>query len=161
MQSSTVLLAIDAAVRLGRKLHDVLIDDTAEEPLLLPVGELFGSVSAAEAQEFFDSKQGQLLLKPGAPYHGFTKKKLIKAFKTVKRVELELDGFGIEQDPSAAAVEIVQNLHAFELYKKEFKSRPAVQRVLGTIVEIGIDYFIANPCISDSRRRTDCPAQAG
>jgi len=67
----------------------------------------------------------------------------------VKRVELELDGFGIEQDPSEAAVKIVTDLHAFELYKDEFKSRKAVQRVLGTIVEIGIDYFVTNPLASN------------
>ena len=148
MQSATVLFAIDAAVKLGRKLYDILIDDTAEQPLLLPVGELFGSISEAEAQEFFDSPQGQELLEPGAPYHGFTKKKLVKAFKTVKRVELELAGVGIERDPSAAAVRIVADLHAFELYKAEFKSRPPVQRVLGTVVEIGIDYVVANPLAS-------------
>ena len=39
-------------------------------------------------------------------------------------------------------------LHAFELYKAEFKSRKPVQRVLGTIVEIGIDYVVANPLAS-------------
>ena len=92
MQSATVLFAIDAAVKLGRKLYDILIDDTAEQPLLLPVGELFGSISEAEAQEFFDSAEGQLLTAPGAPYHDFTKKKLVKAFRTMKRVELELAG---------------------------------------------------------------------
>jgi hypothetical protein len=37
------------------------------------------------------------------------------------------------------------DLQRFEQHKEGFGPRPAVQRILGTIVEVGIDYFAANP----------------
>ncbi len=39
MQSSAVLFAIEAGVKLGRKIQDVLVDETADRALSLPLGD--------------------------------------------------------------------------------------------------------------------------
>lgn len=44
-----ILFVIQAAVKLGRKLYDVLVDETVEAPLLLPLGSFAGSIPEAEA----------------------------------------------------------------------------------------------------------------
>jgi hypothetical protein len=40
MDTSVIILAIQAGVRLGRKLNDVLVDKTRERALILPLGNL-------------------------------------------------------------------------------------------------------------------------
>lgn len=52
MDPGIVLFAIQAGVKLGRKIHDVLIDETAEGALLLPVGKVFGDVQEGIAGEY-------------------------------------------------------------------------------------------------------------
>ena len=57
MNTSIMIFAIQAGVRLGRKLNDVLVDETRERALILPLGNLYGNV--VENDVFFirhDSK---------------------------------------------------------------------------------------------------------
>ena len=41
MNAALAMFAIEAGVKLGRKIHDVLIDANIQRPLVLPVGDLF------------------------------------------------------------------------------------------------------------------------
>ena len=41
MNAELIMFGIEAGVKLGAKLNDVLVDATVEKPMLLPVGELF------------------------------------------------------------------------------------------------------------------------
>jgi hypothetical protein len=145
MNSELIMFAIDAGLRLGQKINDVLVDATVEKPLLLPVGELFGSVTRDDAIDFFDDNPE--LTKAGQPYHGLNPDEKLLAYKTLKRIENQIVGAGDvpTKKVSNEAVLIVSNLHSFRQYEEGFGSRPAVQRVIGTIVEIGIDYFVAHP----------------
>ena len=145
MNSELIMFAIDAGLRLGQKINDVLVDATVEKPLLLPVGELFGSVTRDDAIDFFDDNPE--LTKAGQPYHGLNPDEKLLAYKTLKRIENQIVGAGDvpTKKVTTEAVLIVSNLHSFRQYEEGFGSRPAVQRVIGTIVEIGIDYFVAHP----------------
>ena len=61
-----VLFAIQAGVKLGQKTYEVLVDSTQAAPLVLPLGTLAGSIREADAVDFFDRKENQPLVAPGA-----------------------------------------------------------------------------------------------
>jgi hypothetical protein len=44
MDASLVIFSIQAGVQLGRKLNEVLVDETRERALILPLGNLYGNV---------------------------------------------------------------------------------------------------------------------
>jgi hypothetical protein len=134
------MFGIEAGVKLGTKLNDVLVDATVEKPMLLPVGELFGSVTEDDAIEFFDDHPE--LTAAGQPYHRLSRADKLKAYKTLKQIDDRVVGSG---SVSSEAIQIVSNLQKLQQYKQGFGSKPALQRVVGTLVEIGIDYFVAHP----------------
>lgn len=135
-----MLFAIEAGVRLGRKLNEALVSSTLERPLLLPIGELYGEIGEIEAIEFFDREENQALTAPGGPYAGHAPDELIKAFKTLQRVDDALGGNDL-----SVARETIAQLHAFEQIKTGHGALPALQQVLGELVNLGVDNFAANP----------------
>jgi hypothetical protein len=140
MNSELIMFGIEAGVKLGTKLNDVLVDATVEKPMLLPVGELFGSVTEDDAIEFFDDHPE--LTTAGQPYHRLSRADKLKAYKTLKQIDDRVVGSG---SVSSEAIQIVSNLQKLQQYKQGFGSKPALQRVVGTLVEIGIDYFVSHP----------------
>lgn len=144
VEAELVLFAIQAAVKLGRKMYDVLVDEAVEAPLLLPIGELAGSITLARAIEFFDPDgPGSALRAEGGPYHDLPAgPALVQAYFTVTRVD---EALGPNSRGTGDAVQLIQNLDKFEQHKKGFGPHSPWQRILGTVVEIGADYFIANP----------------
>lgn len=145
MDGTLVTFAIAAGVKLGSKINAVLIDATVERPLLLPVGNLYADIDFTRAREFFDRPENRHLVRPAqngqpaGPYHGYSNDQLVLAYKTIRSINERLLPGGDVGD----ATEIITNLHKFEQYK-ESKAAP-VRRILGTLVEIGIDYFAAHP----------------
>jgi hypothetical protein len=137
-----IIFAVEAGVKLGRKFYDVLIDETVERPLMLPVGDLFGGIAPVGAQEFFDRDENRHLVESGGPYHGLSDAELVLAYKSLRAIG---ERIGDSEEITGDAVEIVQNLHRFEQLKEGFGAGHPAQRILGTLVEIGIDYFAANP----------------
>ncbi len=140
MNAELIMFGIEAGVKLGTKLNDVLVDATVEKPMLLPVGELFGSVTENDAIEFFDDHPE--LTTAGQPYYRLSRADKLKAYKTLKQIDDRTVGSG---SVSSEAVQIVSNLQKLQQYKQGLGSKPALQRVVGTLVEIGIDYFVAHP----------------
>ncbi len=146
MNGSLILFGIDAGVKLGRKVYDVLVDANIERPLLLPVGDLRADVSRNMAINYF-MNHPELVAKgddetPRGPYYGLNQTQLLLAYKTL----IEIDELLPSSDGSMKdAQSLLANLGRFEQYKKSFRSKPALQRLLGTFVEIGIDYFLAYP----------------
>jgi hypothetical protein len=137
-----VLFAIQAAVTLGRKTYDVLVDSTQAAPLVLPIGTLAGSPEVSDAIEFFRRKENRALREDGGPYHGLSDERLVLAYRTVRHLD---DRLGADGRSSADAVTVIQTLHKFEQHKAGFGPRSPWQRIAGTVLEIGIDYFAANP----------------
>jgi hypothetical protein len=137
-----VLFAIEAGVKLGRKVYDVLVDETAERALVLPLGDLFGNVPEAEATQFFLRPENAHLIKEGGPYFGFSPAERLRAYRSILALNERVGALG---DEGRTGVEIIDQLQAFEQLKKGFGAKHPARRVLGTVVEIGIDYFAANP----------------
>ncbi len=142
MNPTLIIFAIEAGVKLGHKVYDMLVDKAVERPLVLPVGGLFGSIAMVDAKEFFDRDENYHLVESGGPYHSLSDAELLLAYKSLRAIS---ERIGDSDEISGDAVEIVQNLHRFEQLKEGFGAAHPVQRILGTLVEIGIDYFAANP----------------
>jgi hypothetical protein len=141
---SLVLFAIDAGVRLGRKLNEVLVDETAQRPLLMPLGDLFGTVAEGEALHFFTTEQPALIRANGACFEiRDDRAKLIQVYRAMRGVETQL--VGPASDPASRRKEIVGHLGALDQFDRKFQAGHPARRILGTVVEIGIDYFAAHP----------------
>nr|MBC8218382.1 hypothetical protein [Planctomycetota bacterium] len=140
MDPSLVMSAIDAGVRLGRKLHETLVDETAERSLILPMGNLIGSVVRNDALDYF--REHKELTAPGGPYRGLSDDERVAAYKTLMAIDQRLD---LQESSFAEAREIVISLKKFEKFRDGFGANSPLQRILGTVVEIGIDFLIAHP----------------
>src|SRR5262245_48451460 len=143
VEPALVIFAIEAGVKIGRKIYDVLVDTTESKALLLPFGPLAGSITLAEAQEFFDEPQNQPLVADGGPYAALRGKPgLIDAYRTVRQINVVV---GADVVTTEAGVEVILNIEKFEQHKDGFGPHSPMQQILGTVVEVGIDYFAANP----------------
>jgi len=149
---SLVLFAIESAVKLGRKVYEVLVDETAVRPLVLPVGNLFQSVQLTTAKAYFGRPENAHLITGDGPYADFNDAELLMAYKTLLEVDRRLDSGEPNQ---AEAARVIVRLGEFEQVKKSFGPKSPAQRILGTVVEIGIDYFATHPEAmgKDSRAR--------
>jgi hypothetical protein len=145
LDPTLILVAIDAAIKIGKKCYDVLVDETAAGSLLLPIGDKAGSYQESDAIFFFDRDENQKLVAPDGPYYDAWKTKgpqIIAAYHTVRSISDDLGGGA---KAAADAVSVIQNLHKFEQYKQGFGPKSPWQRIAGTVVEVGIDFFLNNP----------------
>ncbi|MBY0274913.1 hypothetical protein K2Z84_06210 [Candidatus Binatia bacterium] len=134
-----IIFAIEAGIRLGIKLNEVLIDETANRDLVLPLGKLFGDIDEANAQEFFDDHPE--LVRVGGPYHGRSADERLVAYKAMVAINRKLD----EPDGAPNAVDVILKIQAFEQFGPGAGPPAPVRRILGTVIEIGIDYFASHP----------------
>ncbi len=141
---SLALFAIEAGVRLGRKLNQVLIDETAQRPLLLPLGDLIGTVTEAEAMRFFSTDQ-PALIQPGGPCHEIRddRPRLIQFYQAMRGFETQ--AMFPAGDWVIQRATLVCQLGALDQFDRQFQAHSPARRILGTVVEIGIDYFSAHP----------------
>ena len=141
-----------SGVKLGRKVYEVLVDETAGRPLVLPVGTLFQNVQLITAKTYFGRPENAHLITGDGPYAGFSDAELLVAYKTLLDLDRRLDS---GEPAQAEAVRVVAELGKFEQLKKGFGPKSPGQRILGTVVEIGIDYFATHPesLGKDSRAR--------
>jgi hypothetical protein len=142
MDPTLVLFAIESGVKLGRKVYDVLVDETAGRPMLLPLGPLFQTVELVTVKSFFGRPENAHLITGAGPYVGFSDAELLVAYQTLLDLDRRLDS---AEANKAAAVRVVAELAKFDQVKKGFGPRSPGQRILGTVVEIGIDYFATHP----------------
>jgi hypothetical protein len=142
MDPALILFAISAGVKLGQKFYEVLVDANRERPLFLPLGNLFGSIQLADAKDFFSRPENVNLVRNGGPYAGLNGQDLVKAYRSLLAVNQHL---GNPESITDEAVSLIRDLHEFEQFKKGFGHAPPVVRLIGTLVDIGIDYFRANP----------------
>lgn len=141
--ATLVLFAIQAGIRLGRKVYDVLVEKNFSRALPLPLGELAGDPLTASAQKYFDEdgwdwiKPGGPLRDPEGPLHDiFLAKGPLAAYQTLLGLT-EIDSSWSE------ARNIISGMQKFEQFKE--KQDPGMRQILGTVVDIGIDFLKVNP----------------
>lgn len=142
MDPQLVLFAIQSAVKLGRKLYDVLVDETVERPLLLPLGDLRADVQLNDAVSFFTEDENRHLIQKGGPYFGFNPEQLKLAYGTLQTINTRLD---TRSDSLETAAQLISKLHGFRQLSPGKGAKSPAQRILGTVFEIGVDYFLAHP----------------
>ncbi|HAB18638.1 MAG TPA: hypothetical protein PLX89_22040 [Verrucomicrobiota bacterium] len=152
MDPQLVIFAIESAVKLGRKVYEVLVDETGARPLLLPVGNLFQSVDVTMAVMYFGRKDNKHLITGDGPYADFTDDQLLAAYQSILEIDRRIGGADGNQ---TEAKQIIAGLGKLQQVKKGFGPKSPAQRILGTVVKIGIDYFSTHPEAlgEDSRAR--------
>lgn len=142
MDPELVIFAIESAVKLGRKIYSVLVDETAERPLLLPIGELHANVAQNEAVLFFARPENAHLIGRDGPYFGCSAEERLIAYKTLLHLtdRLDLPPAGLR-----GASEAIAQIHAFRQLAPGAGAKSPAQRIIGTVFEIGVDYFAAHP----------------
>jgi len=140
---SLVLFAIEAGIKMGRKINEVLVDETAQRPLLLPLGDLFGSITEADAMRFFNT-EGSHLIGAGGPLSSYraNRPKLVEFYRAMLGVE---NVQAPAASPAARRAEVVAQLAALDQFDQDFQARHPARRIFGTVVEIGIDYLATHP----------------
>jgi hypothetical protein len=107
MDPSIVIFAIESAVKLGSKVYEVLVDETAERALVLPVGNLFQDVQVTVATQFFLRTENRHLIDTGGPYENFAPAEQLAAYRTLLDINRRLDDAAANLDQ---AEEIVTRL---------------------------------------------------
>jgi hypothetical protein len=128
------------------------VDDTAQRSLLMPLGELFGSVQKADAVAFFDDHPE--LTREGGPCFQIGDDGKLALYQAMLGVET---GMCISSpDPAARRLELVRCLSALDQFDQQVEAKSPARRIFGTVVEIGVDYFTTHPEAmgrdSDARR---------
>jgi len=137
------LFAIDAVIKLGRKVNVVIVDETAQRPLLLPLGDLFGSVTEDDAMRFFNT-DGRDLIAANGPLNSCrtNRPKLTEFYRAMLGVESVQ---APAASPAARRAEVVARLTALDQFDQSFQANDPARRIFGTLVEIGIDYLTTHP----------------
>lgn len=143
MNPALVIFAIEAGIKLGRKVNEVLVDETAQRPLLLPLGDLFGSITEADAMRFFNG-DGSHLVTVNGPLRPFKSDhaKLAEFYRAMLGME---SAAAPVSNPAVRRAELVSQLAALDQFDQDFEAKSPARRVFGTVVEIGIDYLSAHP----------------
>jgi len=128
---SPVIFAIQACIKLTIKVREIAIDDTADKPLTTPAGTLIGDELEAAASHYFDQHPAV------APANEADQ---VKTFQAIVKIE---QGIAAGTPPNVR--EMLKQLGPVAQLKPGTGPRPALQRLLGTVAEIAVDYFVANP----------------
>lgn len=140
MEPTLVLFAIQAGIRLGRKVYDVMVEKNFDRPLLFPMGDLAGDPLSAAAQNYFDDPENPKnwdWVKKGGPLNEIYKKNgPLAAYQTLLGLT-EVDTSWKE------AREIISGLQEFAQYKDN--QPDGTKQILGLVVDIGIDFLKVNP----------------
>ncbi|HEV7732110.1 MAG TPA: hypothetical protein VGR62_08105 [Candidatus Binatia bacterium] len=139
MDPQLIIFAIESAIRLGIKINEVLLDETTNRDLVLPLGDLFGDIDVGNAATYFDDHPE--LVQAHGRYHGLTSAERVQAYKAMVAINRKLG----RADEAIEANQVLERLDAFEQFGKGSGPGHPARRILGTVVEIGIDYFATHP----------------
>ena len=137
IEATLILFAIEAGIRLGRKVYDVLVEKNYSRALPLPLGDLAGDPMTASAINYFDTDGWDWIKPPGGPLKDiYQEKGPLAAYQTLLGLT-EIDTTWSE------ARQVISGMQRFEQYKGQ--QPDGMKQVLGTVVEIGIDFLKINP----------------
>lgn len=124
---SAVIFAIEAGIKVATKVRQIAIDMTSEKALVTPAGLLVGDELESAASHYFDQHPE---LAPA------NEAEQVKAYQAILQIES-----GATQNVR----EMLKQLGPISQVKAGTGSRPALQRLLGTVAEIAVDYFTLHP----------------
>ncbi len=131
----TIIFAMQAGIKLAGKARDIFIDHTHEHAAELPVGDLAGNELESAAVDYF--RDHPELRESGGPMAWVkTNADKVSAYRALRDIQA-----GKPQD----VLSLIRQLGGVEQANTGFGARPALQRVVGLVAEIGIDYFALHP----------------
>ena len=158
--AALVLFAIRSALKLGQQLRLAYVDNTRRRELLLPLPNFFSSPDIVSATNYFagpgerhvavSARLAALLEKQKAPGQSLTtgEESELRAFHSeFFNVDLALNGrLGEASDGSSLSADELNALITIRQWRRGTDPNPpVVQRLDGTLVEIGVDYFLNVP----------------
>jgi hypothetical protein len=162
--SSTVdliLFGMEAGVRLGRKIIDVYQEEIRDRDIILPLAESPGAFTYEGALRFFD-KEGKLFVQEGGLYHDLWERTgprgdaTLEVQDQLRKAAAYVDGvLKRAQKEGQVDKEVLYKgmagYYAVAQWKKGDPAKPntPLQRVAGTILEIGLDYVKIDPSFMD------------
>lgn len=158
--ASVVLFAIRNSIKLGQQIRQAYVDSTKRRELLLPLPNFFSQIDINSAANYFAVK-GQAYLKDNPAVAALLEKRKTPG-KTLSPAEEEEVCFyhmqcenldrakagtlGALPDGKGVAVEELAMLFKFCQWQRGTDPNPStLQRIAGTLVEIGVDYFASVP----------------
>ena len=151
-----VLFAIQAGVKLGQQARLAYVDSTRRRELTLPLPQIAPGADFAAAVTFFRD-QAEVYLKEGTPLERLYRKcrtaartdadceELVEQYILFQRMEQQRAEGSTAFEPDALVA-----ILTVEQYANGTDPNPsALQRIVGTVIEIGIDYVATGPGIID------------
>src|SRR5687767_6125114 len=111
MNPQLVIFAIESAVKLGRTIYEVLVAETADRALVLPVGHLFPDVEINVGADVFLRPEDRHFVEAGGPYENVAPEEQLASYRTLLDLNRRL---GSASGDFTEAAEIIANLNAFE-----------------------------------------------
>ncbi len=162
-----VMFAIQAAIKLGRKIQTVFEDETRDRDLILPPVES-DDLPFWDVTEAFFKGEGQVFVQPFGLYYNFWEKrdednvnrdKLRKAhFRIIKGIDMHRSADDV-QGAFRRPEQFYSGANALFVVKQWREDtdpkRHPVQRIGGTVVEIALDYVKADPTLFNGNGKGD------
>jgi len=148
-----VFFAIRGAIRIGRQIKEASIDRVIRKPLVLPLPEGLGS-NYIHAAKFFSSPEGATLMPVGSRIEALVDRFNIDPMGLSDAEEAELydlyrDARGLEE--TSITIDEIQGIMTIRQWEKGADAFPSpFQRIAGTLVETGIDYYLNVPGALDA-----------
>lgn len=161
--AAVVMFAIRSGIRLGQQIRKGYIDATKRRDLLLPLPKFFADVDALDEAQWFHSGDGQKYLEKAKrlreiitkfsnqqPLTEPEKNEVHEFYRDYHTLFLAERGLlppvkenGVEQD--FPAIEVVAWVTVRQWAKGTDPNPSTLQRMAGTFIEIGVDYFATMP----------------
>src|SRR5262245_57532782 len=158
--AALVLFAISSSLQLSQQLRLAYVDNTKRRELVLPLPNFFSSPDVVSATNYFAGPGVQHVAasahlaalmhkqkQPGAPLSEAEQAELCAFHSEFFNVDLAQNGrLGQAGDGSSIAADELNALITIRQWQRGTDPNPpVVQRLAGTFVEIGIDYFLNVP----------------
>lgn len=153
-----VMLAIRSSLRLGQQVRQAYVDSTKRRELVLPLPNFFSKVDVAAARNYFGgSGKGHLervphvkallekLRAPGGELEPGEESEVLVAYSEFRNLERAEAGQLGEAGASLSGAEFNALISIRQWQRGTDPNPSTLQRLAGTFVEIGIDYFASVP----------------
>jgi hypothetical protein len=138
--ATLVLFAIQASLRIGRKVYDLYVENNLARPILLPLGELAGDPFKASAVIYL--RENSSWIEAGGPLHNIWDGEDPGVGDPIRAYQVLLGTMEIDSNWDEAR-QIISGLQKFEQYKN--RQKRDLQQILGEVINIGLDFAKINP----------------
>ncbi|MBI3849412.1 MAG: hypothetical protein HY298_03830 [Verrucomicrobia bacterium] len=166
--AALVLFAIRSSIKLGQQMRQAYVDSTKNRELVLPLPNFFSEINIVSAANYFDVK-GQAYLADRPKLAALLQKRKTAGKTLTAEEEAEVctyhiefenldrakrDGLGVGGDGSTLNARDLNALITIRQWQRGDNPNPStLQRIAGTLVEIGVDYFGNVPGALDKSSR--------